>query len=55
MHDAVPAVAALGVSPLVRLADMQGWMVKRKFPYPCLHFLHPHEQGFFHAVAEARP
>ncbi|KAM5349075.1 hypothetical protein ACJ41O_008898 [Fusarium nematophilum] len=29
MHDAVPAVAALGVSPLVRLADMQGWMVKR--------------------------
>ncbi|RSL74475.1 hypothetical protein CEP51_011558 [Fusarium floridanum] len=29
MHDAVPAVAALGVSPLVRLPDMQGWMVKR--------------------------
>ncbi|KAF5003857.1 hypothetical protein FDECE_9622 [Fusarium decemcellulare] len=29
MHDAVPAVAALGVSPLVRLADLQGWMVKR--------------------------
>ncbi|KAJ4309920.1 hypothetical protein N0V84_011244 [Fusarium piperis] len=29
MHDAIPAVAALGVSPLVRLADMQGWMVKR--------------------------
>ena len=30
MHDAVPAVAALGVSPIVRLPDMQGWMVKRK-------------------------
>ncbi|EEU45769.1 uncharacterized protein NECHADRAFT_80963 [Fusarium vanettenii 77-13-4] len=29
MHDSVPAVAALGVSPLVRVADMQGWMVKR--------------------------
>ncbi|KAF4122648.1 4-hydroxy-2-oxoheptanedioate aldolase [Geosmithia morbida] len=29
MHDAVPAVAALGVSPIVRIPDMQGWMVKR--------------------------
>lgn len=29
MHDAVPAIAALGVSPLVRLPDMQSWMVKR--------------------------
>ncbi|KAL7621983.1 hypothetical protein AAE478_007484 [Parahypoxylon ruwenzoriense] len=29
MHDAVPAIAAVGVSPLVRLADMQGWVVKR--------------------------
>lgn len=29
MHDAVPAIAALGVSPIVRLADLQGWMVKR--------------------------
>ncbi|KAF9872456.1 aldolase citrate lyase family protein [Colletotrichum karsti] len=29
MHDAVPAIAAVGVSPIVRLADMQGWMVKR--------------------------
>ncbi|KAH0419996.1 HpcH/HpaI aldolase/citrate lyase family protein [Colletotrichum camelliae] len=29
MHDAVPAIAALGVSPVVRLADLQGWMVKR--------------------------
>ncbi|KAF5978269.1 zinc-binding protein [Fusarium coicis] len=29
MHDAVPAIAALGVSPVVRLPDMQGWMVKR--------------------------
>jgi 4-hydroxy-2-oxoheptanedioate aldolase len=29
MHDAVPAIAALGVSPIVRLPDMQSWMVKR--------------------------
>ncbi|KAF5025301.1 hypothetical protein F66182_2634 [Fusarium sp. NRRL 66182] len=29
MHDAVPAIAALGVSPIVRLPDTQGWMVKR--------------------------
>ncbi|KAJ0371342.1 hypothetical protein COL154_000856 [Colletotrichum chrysophilum] len=29
MHDAVPAIAAAGVSPIVRLPDMQGWMVKR--------------------------
>lgn len=28
MHDAVPAIAALGVSPIVRIPDMQGWMVK---------------------------
>ncbi|KAK6842676.1 HpcH/HpaI aldolase/citrate lyase family protein [Apiospora arundinis] len=29
MHDAVPAIAGCGVSPLVRLPDMQGWMIKR--------------------------
>ncbi|KAK7179723.1 hypothetical protein DPSP01_001352 [Paraphaeosphaeria sporulosa] len=29
MHDAVPAIAACGVSPIVRLPDMQGWMIKR--------------------------
>ncbi|KAH7136207.1 Pyruvate/Phosphoenolpyruvate kinase-like domain-containing protein [Dactylonectria macrodidyma] len=29
MHDAVPAIAAIGVSPIVRLADLQGWLVKR--------------------------
>ncbi|KJZ76602.1 hypothetical protein HIM_03938 [Hirsutella minnesotensis 3608] len=29
MHDAVPAIAALGVSPLVRIPDLQSWMVKR--------------------------
>ncbi|KAK4086649.1 hypothetical protein Purlil1_9039 [Purpureocillium lilacinum] len=29
MHDAVPAIAALGVSPLVRIPDIQSWMVKR--------------------------
>ncbi|KAI1847301.1 hypothetical protein JX265_006420 [Neoarthrinium moseri] len=29
MHDAVPAIASCGVSPLVRIPDMQGWMIKR--------------------------
>ncbi|KAK4190503.1 Pyruvate/Phosphoenolpyruvate kinase-like domain-containing protein [Podospora australis] len=29
MHDAVPAIAALGVSPIVRLPDLQPWMIKR--------------------------
>ncbi|KAG6026454.1 hypothetical protein E4U41_001264 [Claviceps citrina] len=29
MHDAVPAIAALGVTPLVRIPDLQSWMVKR--------------------------
>ncbi|KAK4161987.1 Phosphoenolpyruvate/pyruvate domain-containing protein [Cladorrhinum sp. PSN259] len=29
MHDAVPAIAALGVSPIVRIPDLQPWMVKR--------------------------
>ncbi|KAK6957933.1 hypothetical protein Daesc_000723 [Daldinia eschscholtzii] len=30
MHEAVPAIASCGVSPLVRVPDMQGWMIKRK-------------------------
>ncbi|KAK4128173.1 Phosphoenolpyruvate/pyruvate domain-containing protein [Parathielavia appendiculata] len=29
MHEAVPAIAALGVSPIVRLPDLHPWMVKR--------------------------
>lgn len=29
MHEAVPAIASMGVSPIVRIADNQGWMVKR--------------------------
>ncbi|KAH7026454.1 HpcH/HpaI aldolase/citrate lyase family protein [Microdochium trichocladiopsis] len=29
MHDAVPAIAACGPSPIVRIPDMQGWMIKR--------------------------
>jgi len=29
MHEAVPAIAACGVSPLVRLVGTEGWMVKR--------------------------
>jgi 4-hydroxy-2-oxoheptanedioate aldolase len=30
MHEAVPAIAACGVSPIVRIPDNQGFMVKRK-------------------------
>lgn len=30
MHEAVPAVAACGVSPIVRIPDNQGYMVKSK-------------------------
>ncbi|KAI0521422.1 Pyruvate/Phosphoenolpyruvate kinase-like domain-containing protein [Xylaria bambusicola] len=29
MHEAVPAIASCGVSPIVRIPDMQGWMIKR--------------------------
>ena len=29
MHEAVAAIAACGVSPLVRIAANEGWMVKR--------------------------
>jgi 4-hydroxy-2-oxoheptanedioate aldolase len=29
MHDAVPAVAAVGASPVVRIPDTHGWMIKR--------------------------
>ncbi|KAL6906838.1 Phosphoenolpyruvate/pyruvate domain-containing protein [Trichoderma evansii] len=29
MHESVPAIAALGVSPIVRLPGMEPWMVKR--------------------------
>ncbi|KAI0484869.1 Pyruvate/Phosphoenolpyruvate kinase-like domain-containing protein [Xylariaceae sp. FL0804] len=29
MHEAVPAIASCGVSPLVRIPAMDGWMVKR--------------------------
>jgi hypothetical protein len=30
MHEAVPAIAACGVSPIVRIPDNQGFMVKSK-------------------------
>jgi hypothetical protein len=30
MHDAVPAIVAAGASPLVRIAGVESWMVKRK-------------------------
>ncbi|KAH9438434.1 hypothetical protein MCOR02_002061 [Pyricularia oryzae] len=29
MHEAVPAIAAVGVSPIVRIPDFQPWMFKR--------------------------
>lgn len=29
MHEAVAAIAACGVSPIVRVAANEGWMVKR--------------------------
>jgi hypothetical protein len=31
MHEAVAAIADAGSSPVVRIADNQGWMVKSKF------------------------
>lgn len=31
MHEAVAAISATGVSPIVRIAANEGWMVKRKF------------------------
>lgn len=31
MHEAIPAIAACGVSPLVRLPDTQAWMIKREW------------------------
>jgi hypothetical protein len=30
MHESVAAIAACGVSPIVRVPDNQGWMVKRE-------------------------
>jgi len=30
MHESVAAIAACGVSPIVRIPDNQGWMVKRE-------------------------
>ncbi|KAI5865198.1 Phosphoenolpyruvate/pyruvate domain-containing protein [Durotheca rogersii] len=29
MHEAVPAIASCGASPIVRIPDTQGWMIKR--------------------------
>lgn len=34
MHEAVAAIAACGVSPIVRIAANEGWMVKSESP-PC--------------------
>lgn len=42
MHECVAAIAACGVSPLVRVPDFQGWMIKRQ----CL--LLPNIQSYAH-------
>jgi len=34
MHDSVAAIAACGVSPLVRITGNEGWMVKRMYYLP---------------------
>lgn len=34
MHESVAAVAATGVSPIVRIPANEGWMVKRAFELP---------------------
>ncbi|QGI68658.1 hypothetical protein CEK26_012617 [Fusarium fujikuroi] len=34
MHDAVPAVAAAGASPIVRIPGMESWMIKSKINQP---------------------
>lgn len=31
MHESVAAIAATGVSPIVRIAANEGWMVKRMY------------------------
>ena len=36
MHEAVAAIAACGVSPLVRIAANEAWMVKRMCFYAYL-------------------
>ena len=37
MHECVAAIAGCGVSPLVRIAGNEGWMVKSTNQYPnCL-------------------
>lgn len=28
MHELVPAIAACGVSPIIRIPDFQPWMIK---------------------------
>ena len=35
MHEAVAAIAGCGVSPVVRIAANEGWMVKSKIRYLC--------------------
>lgn len=32
MHEAVPAIAACGISPCVRIPDLQSWMIKSEAP-----------------------
>lgn len=33
MHELIPVIAACDVSPLVRIPDLQSWMIKSRFPF----------------------
>lgn len=41
MHEAVAAIAGCGVSPIVRIAANEGWMVKREIAMLSLLLLRP--------------
>lgn len=41
MHEAVAAIAGCGVSPIVRIAANEGWMVKREIAMLSLLRLRP--------------
>lgn len=32
MHELIPAIASCGVSPIVRIPDLQSWMIKSTLP-----------------------
>ena len=62
MHDAVPAIAACGVSPIVRIPDNQGFMVKRALDpgahgvlVPLLYTVEDAKKLVFSKVPSTRP